>query len=61
MTWKIFQLFLIVGLINYFTWNYIISYAPNPGLCLLNDNSDLNIKQILNKIMFAGFTAKKLL
>lgn len=33
-----------------------ISYVPNLGLCLLNDNSDLNLKQILNKIIFTGFT-----
>jgi len=36
-----------------------IFYVPNPGFCLLNDNSDINLKQIQLKMLFAGFTSAK--
>ena len=37
-----------------------ILYVPNPVFCLLNDNSDMHLKQILFKIIFAGFTSAKI-
>jgi len=36
-----------------------IFYVPNPVFCLLNDNSDINLKQIQVKMLFAGFTSAK--
>ena len=38
-----------------------ILYVPNPVFCLLNDNSDMHLKQIQFKIIFAGFTSKQFL
>lgn len=35
-----------------------IDYNPNPGLCLLNNDSDLD-ELIQKKILFAGFTSAK--
>lgn len=30
---------------------------PNPGFCLLNDNSNITLEQIQFKMVFAGFTS----
>jgi len=36
-----------------------IDYLPNPGLCLLNDDSDSCITLLQKRMLFAGFTAAK--
>lgn len=36
-----------------------ISYFPNPALCLLNDTSDIPLKLVQCKMLFAGFTSAK--
>ena len=36
-----------------------IDYLSNPGLCLLNDDSDLFISSLQKRMLFSGFTAAK--
>lgn len=36
-----------------------IFYVPNPGFCLLNDSSGINLKQIQLRMVFSGFTSAK--
>lgn len=47
-------------------WSYVnplnildICDVPNPVFCLLNDNSDINLKKIQLKVLFAAFTFTK--
>lgn len=47
-------------------WSYVnplnildICDVPNPVFCLLNDNSDVNLKNIQLKVLFAAITFTK--